>query len=84
MKKKKEFSLNERIRELATILSDNPRVRIKIATKFDELNKEFLERLKELPNSDGGTNCGCVPNEMVEGGRGFTCEFCQGINKLVK
>jgi len=44
--------------------------------------KEFIRLLKMLPNADGGTNCECVPNEFVEGGKGFMCEFCKGLNKL--
>jgi len=44
--------------------------------------QEFIRLLKKLPNSDGGYNCECVNGTMVIGGKGFTCEFCEGLNKL--
>ncbi len=44
--------------------------------------KEFIRRLKKLPNSDGGTNCECIDGSMIKGGKGYTCEFCIGLLKL--
>ena len=50
---------------------------------YDEEDvREFIRRLKELDNAEGGYNCQCVDGSMVEGGKGYTCDFCLALSKL--
>lgn len=60
---------------------ENPKALDEIVFKLKDV-KEFIKKLKKLPNAEGGENCQCVPDWMVDGGKGFKCDFCKEIDKL--
>ena len=53
-----------------------------IYSYYEREVKEAVKKLLKEANGEGGWNCNCYPGEMIEGGKGITCDFCKGLMRV--